>query len=62
MDHKVYREIQAITKLEPKNIIRYYTCWIEALDEEEKRVENHIVKQYIKYMAKVEQENKKNHG
>ena len=34
-DHKVYREIQAITQLDPKNILRYYGCWVEALDEEE---------------------------
>ena len=34
-EHKVYREIQAITQLEPKNILRYYTCWLEALEEEE---------------------------
>lgn len=42
-DHKVYREIQAITMLEPKNIIRYYTCWIEALDDEERFIENKMV-------------------
>ena len=34
-DHKVYREIQAITKLKPTNILRYYTCWIEGLEQEE---------------------------
>ena len=39
-DHKVYREIQAITMLDPKHIIRYYICWIEALDDEEKLREN----------------------
>ncbi len=38
-DHKVYREIQAITLLEPKNILRYYTSWLEALDEEEVKIE-----------------------
>jgi translation initiation factor 2-alpha kinase 4 len=45
-DHKVYREIQAITSLEPKNIIRYYTCWIEALEDEEKVIEDRIVDNY----------------
>ncbi len=35
-DHKVYREIQAITMLDPKHIIRYYTSWVEALDDEER--------------------------
>jgi hypothetical protein len=38
-DHKVYREIQAITLLEPKNILRYYTSWLEALDEDEVKIE-----------------------
>jgi translation initiation factor 2-alpha kinase 4 len=42
-DHKVYREIQAITSLEPKNIIRYYTCWIEGLEDDEKAIENKLV-------------------
>eukprot|EP00347_Sterkiella_histriomuscorum_P009058 403342686 len=49
-NHKVYREIQAITKLEPKNIIRYYTCWIEGLDDEEQLQEmkfvNHVKKHH----------------
>ena len=38
-DHKVYREIQAITQLEPKNILRYYTSWLEALEEDEVKIE-----------------------
>ena len=48
-DHKVYREIQAITMLDPKHIIRYYICWIEALDEEEQLIENRVVEKYIEY-------------
>mmetsp|Transcript_34716 Transcript_34716/g.25861 ORF Transcript_34716/g.25861 Transcript_34716/m.25861 type:complete len:122 (+) Transcript_34716:296-661(+) len=35
-DHKVYRELQAITMLPPKYIIRYYTSWIEELGEDER--------------------------
>lgn len=42
-DHKVYREIKAITMLDPKNVIRYYICWIEALEEGEKEAENRVV-------------------
>jgi serine/threonine protein kinase len=42
--HKVYREIQAISKLEPKNIIRYYTCWVEALDAKEQEFEHNFIK------------------
>ena len=44
--HKVYREIQAITKLEPKNIIRYYTCWIEELDSKELKEEKRLVEKF----------------
>lgn len=47
-DHKVFREIQAITMLDPKNIIRYYTCWIEELDEEEDRLEKMMVQKFTK--------------
>ena len=45
-EHKVYREIQAITKLEPKNILRYYTCWIEALDDSELKKEKNLVNKF----------------
>lgn len=48
LDHRVYREIQAITMLDPKNIIRYYTCWIEALEDGERNVENRLVQQLVK--------------
>ncbi|CDW72224.1 protein kinase domain containing protein [Stylonychia lemnae] len=51
-NHKVYREIQAITKLEPKNIIRYYTCWIEGLDELELQNEKKFVEQVKKQNVK----------
>ena len=44
MEHKVYREIQAITKMEPINILRYYTCWIELLDENEQEKEEKVIK------------------
>ena len=47
-EHKVYREIQAITKLEPKNIIRYYTCWIEELDGKDLKQEEILVKKFKK--------------
>ena len=43
MEHKVYREIQAITKMQPINILRYYTCWIEQLDDIEQIKENKVV-------------------
>jgi hypothetical protein len=45
-EHKVYREIQAITKLEPTNIIRYYTCWIEELDDDELEMEQRFVDKF----------------
>jgi len=42
----VYREIQAITKLQPLNILRYYTCWIEALDKVELEKEMGLVNKF----------------
>jgi translation initiation factor 2-alpha kinase 4 len=39
-DHKVYREIDAISKLDPKYVLRYYTCWIEALNPEEQATQD----------------------
>ena len=51
-DHKVYREIQAITKLEPKNIIRYYTCWIEELEVDELKQEKRFVNKFKQKMMK----------
>ncbi len=51
-DHKVYREIQAITKLEPKNIIRYYTCWIEELEIDELKQEKRFVDKFKQQMTK----------
>jgi eukaryotic translation initiation factor 2-alpha kinase 1 len=45
-DHKVYREIYSITKLEPRNILRYYTCWIEALEHDELNREKKLVEKF----------------
>jgi translation initiation factor 2-alpha kinase 4 len=47
-NHKVYREIQTISKLEPKNILRYYTCWIEGLDSQEMTTEKKFIERLIK--------------
>lgn len=30
--HLVYREIQAMPRLNHKNIVRYFSCWVEAVE------------------------------
>lgn len=30
-DHKVYAEIQTMPQMCHKNIVRYYSCWIESV-------------------------------
>jgi translation initiation factor 2-alpha kinase 4 len=34
-EHKVLREIQTMTKLNHSNVVRYYTCWLEPMSEED---------------------------
>lgn len=31
-NHLVYREIHAMPMLNHKNIVRYYSCWVEAVE------------------------------
>lgn len=31
-DHKVYREIMALPSYNHKNVVRYYTCWVEKVN------------------------------
>lgn len=33
-DHKIFREIQALIDINHKNIVRYFTSWVEELDQE----------------------------
>lgn len=33
--------------LEPKNIIRYYTCWMETLDEDEIENERKAIRKFM---------------
>lgn len=47
--HKVYREIYAMPQLSHKNIVRYYSCWIESVspsDSEIKKYTQQIQQHY----------------
>lgn len=37
--HRVYSELQMISKISSEYIVRYFSSWFEELDSEEKRLE-----------------------
>lgn len=39
-EHRIFREINALSQLNHPNIVRYYTSWIEELDIETKMLLN----------------------
>lgn len=42
-DHKVYREIMALPALNHKNVVRYFGCWAERIEEfEQYQIEQRI--------------------
>lgn len=46
-NHKVFREVQAMTIANHVNVVRYYTCWLELANEnEQKRERKKILKRY----------------
>ena len=37
--HRVYRELQAASKITSEHVVRYFNSWFEELDEYEKETE-----------------------
>jgi serine/threonine protein kinase len=46
-NHKVFREVQAMTIANHVNVVRYYTCWLELANEnEQKKERKKIMRRY----------------
>ena len=43
-DHKVFREVQAMTMVNHVNVVRYFTSWLELVDKEEQEKERRKMK------------------
>jgi hypothetical protein len=50
--HRVYRELQAASRITSDNIVRYFNSWFEELNEEEKKRESKYKQEYKKLMQK----------
>ena len=46
--HRVYRELQAASRITSENIVRYFNSWIEELDKSEKQQEIKYRNDYLK--------------
>ena len=46
--HRVYRELQTTSKMTSENIVRYYSCWFEELDPEERASELKYKSDFLK--------------
>ena len=50
--HRVYRELQAASRITSENIVRYFNSWFEELDEEDKQKELKYKSEYKKHLKK----------
>lgn len=57
--HRVYRELQAASKISSENIVRYFNSWFEELDNDDKQIEIDYQKSYLEEKKKLSLVNKK---
>ena len=51
--HRVYRELQAASRITSENIVRYFNSWFEELDIEDKQGEIEYQEKYREEMKRV---------
>ena len=50
--HRVYRELQAASRITSEKTVRYFNSWFEELDDDEKQKELNYKCQYKKFLKK----------
>lgn len=48
--HRVYRELQAVSKITSENTVRYFNSWFEALDDDERQEEQDYTQKYREHL------------
>ena len=51
--HRVYRELQAASRITSENIGRYFNSWFEELDHEDKQGEIEYQEKYLHELKKI---------
>lgn len=51
--HRVYRELQAASRITSENIVRYFNSWFEELDHQDKQGEIEYQEKYLHELKKI---------